>query len=563
MNLRIMQKMIVGYVFIIVLPTLVLSLLFYNHLYQSAVEESERSRQQYLEQAQSEVAIDINELESVHSLFQQNTLVIQYLEKTYPSSSEEIYTFTEHVLPLFTYISASQSLIKSVRLYKKEEPMNPIFNMVYSYADLGGSDPRIRELRAGEGLWIHRMEKGVPSFRYYKKIHTRYYLKEAGMIEIVLNEKEFYRQFEAWSGSDAVVTVEIDGRYYRLRGDATLEPTVGKPTSRVQDLIEVLEPSVRVYIDKPLSNGVRIQWRNLFFGAILAYLVILTSLYYSLATSIARRIKSLAKHIRLAKTNRFDRFEAEAYADEIGYLISSYNILIFNIDELVNKVHKAELRQKEAAFIALQSQINPHFIYNTLEGIRMTAELNGDTDAAEMAYTLGLILRYNLSGQANGTLKDELDNVANYLSMYKKRLGSRFRYRLQVEPELERIPCPRFILQPIVENCIVHGFKDKLGDTAITIRIEGEAELVLVTVEDNGTGIAPARLSTMQRYFHGELERMEIEASGLGIGMQNIYERLKAFYGPASTIRMENGPSGGTICTLVLAAKGDGKGEAE
>lgn len=148
--------------------------------------------------------------------------------------------------------------------------------------------------------------------------------------------------------------------------------------------------------------------------------------------------------------------------DEFGYLISNYNAMIARIDELVNRVQKVEILKKDAEFKMLQAQIQPHFLYNTLETMRMLARANDDSTVSEMAYSLGSLMRYSLSRKDNTTIGEEWEYLRQYLAIHKIRMPD-----LQIEWEKDEaatsIPCPRFILQPLVENSILHGFSKRRG----------------------------------------------------------------------------------------------------
>ena len=136
--------------------------------------------------------------------------------------------------------------------------------------------------------------------------------------------------------------------------------------------------------------------------------------------------------------------------------------MLLRMDELINNVHRAELRNKEAAYKVLQAQIKPHFLYNTLETIRMLAESNNDKEVAEISYWFGKLMRYSLSKQNEVVrLSDEIKYIDHYMKIHKMRLGNRLVLSYKIRMNTNRIPCPPFILQPLVENCIVHGLANK------------------------------------------------------------------------------------------------------
>ncbi|MRN52270.1 sensor histidine kinase [Paenibacillus monticola] len=252
----------------------------------------------------------------------------------------------------------------------------------------------------------------------------------------------------------------------------------------------------------------------------------------------------------------YRKLYTDTYSKELGFLISSYNSMIARIDELTNTVHKVELMKKEADFKMLQAQINPHFLYNTLETMRMHAEQNDDPDVAEMACSLGKLLRYSLSKSENETsLLSEIEHVEHYTAIHKVRMGSRLEVVWDISEDvasrLSTFRCPRFIVQPMVENSIQHGISKKRRKGMITISVEDTTEEVVLTIADNGVGIPPERLEIITKVLNGSLAPEDIPFTG-GIGLYNVNERIKAFYGNPFGISMTSVDGEGAQCIIRL-----------
>lgn len=156
-------------------------------------------------------------------------------------------------------------------------------------------------------------------------------------------------------------------------------------------------------------------------------LALLSFAYYTLASTITKRVLRLARHMRNLNDDNLkqsvSKEDKPGRRDEISFLTETYNSMLLRMDELINNVHRAELRNKEAAYKVLQAQIKPHFLYNTLETIRMLAESNNDKEVAEISYWFGKLMRYSLSAQDDHTvLSQELETVVFYLNIHKMRL---------------------------------------------------------------------------------------------------------------------------------------------
>ena len=247
-------------------------------------------------------------------------------------------------------------------------------------------------------------------------------------------------------------------------------------------------------------------------------------------------------------------YVSNPYTDEIGYLIASYNTMIQHIKDLIVKVQQEEIMRREAAYKALQAQIKPHFLYGTLETIRMLAKTNNDYEVEEIAFSLGKMMRYALATNDHVYLKDEIENIKAYLQIYKVRMEETFEFYIENDDPAvtNEFPCPQFILQPIVENSIKHGIRKVSGIGVIKIRIINEDRFVLITIKDNGIGILADRLQTINRMLEDSLDINEFRMDNNGYALYNIKERIRSFYGKESYILLQSWQGRGTLCTLKL-----------
>lgn len=197
-----------------------------------------------------------------------------------------------------------------------------------------------------------------------------------------------------------------------------------------------------------------------------------------------------------------------------------------------NANYEKEMLLKQANLQALQSQINPHFLYNTLECIRGMALLEGQVDISDIAWSLSRFFRYSISGKSNVvTLKDELDNCETYARIQKYRFRNRFTLEIEGNRDVEDMMLPKLTLQPIVENAMLHGLQDTLSGGVIRIQIQQINRDVQIVVSDNGCGMSPERLEELNfRTHNGNGTRSE--GSHNGIAMYNVDRRIKLYFGP-------------------------------
>jgi two-component system sensor histidine kinase YesM len=295
---------------------------------------------------------------------------------------------------------------------------------------------------------------------------------------------------------------------------------------------------------------------SLFIPVILLLLLLTSILFINFAAG-TRRISRLTRHFQASNSGNLEPLEQDNYHDEIGFLYECYNRMAGNINHLVNDVYKAELKSRDARYYALQSQINPHFLLNSLENIRMTAMMHGDNETSGMIYKLAKMMNYTIR-QSNlvSTLAQEVDHCRNYLEFCVIRMGSGFNYTIACPDELAEQACPKFILQPIVENSIEHAFDSRAQKKKVTIAISSIDEEIQVEVADNGRGMDAESLEALRLLLKNGLEDNGTKAEyspeeGHGIGLLNVHERLKIFFGSSCGIEIESSDRG-TIVKLLL-----------
>ncbi|MDU2240784.1 MAG: sensor histidine kinase [Paenibacillus sp.] len=196
----------------------------------------------------------------------------------------------------------------------------------------------------------------------------------------------------------------------------------------------------------------------------------------------------------------------------------------------------------------MASQINPHFLFNALESIRMNAHLKGDKEIANVVRLLGKMMRKNLEvGRESTPLKEELEMVSSYLEIQKFRYEDRLSYTLSIDPAASFIRVPPLIIQPLVENAVVHGVEDKEEGVHVEVRIERADELVRVTVRDNGMGMTPERLQEVMSFISGIKEPEQKR-----IGLRNVHQRLVLSYGEEHGLRIKSDYGVGTEISFTI-----------
>jgi two-component system sensor histidine kinase YesM len=282
-------------------------------------------------------------------------------------------------------------------------------------------------------------------------------------------------------------------------------------------------------------------------------ITIIVALFISTVFSFALT-NPLRKMMRLMKNVQEGDFNVQfqvKYRDEVGQLGNQFNRMIVRIDHLIQDIYLMETKKKEAELHALQSQINPHFMYNTLESIRMAAELNDDQIAADMIAILGKLLRYSISDlHEEVTLEDEVLHMRNYVEMLNYRYPNRFQLETSISNDLWSYPIIKLVLQPIVENAIYHGMDDNKQVMRIEMSSERTAQGLWLRIKDDGLGMDEETLDRLNRSLAGAEEAVKRKSGG--IGLKNVNERIKLHYGNAYGLKVTSVRDLGTEVILQL-----------
>lgn len=281
--------------------------------------------------------------------------------------------------------------------------------------------------------------------------------------------------------------------------------------------------------------------------AVVITLIVTLLLLNRILTGVVKPLKKLEKYMVQVNPDNMDQRMEILTDDEIGHLSMKFNQMMDRIRNLKEQVIEEQEDKRKYELQALQAQINPHFLYNTLDSIIWMAETN-DSNIVAMTEALAKLFRISLNkGNEEISLERELEHVKNYLIIQSMRYADKFTYEISVDPGVERCRTIKLILQPIVENCIYHGIKKKRGTGKITIRAYRREQNLIIEVSDDGCGM-PKEIS--RKILSDEIESENI--SGSGIGVKNVNERIQLRFGKKYGLSYSSEEGVGTTVTYVL-----------
>ncbi|HZQ09206.1 MAG TPA: sensor histidine kinase [Anaerolineae bacterium] len=285
---------------------------------------------------------------------------------------------------------------------------------------------------------------------------------------------------------------------------------------------------------------------------IAALFAIVTS--YVLSSRINRPIRELVKSMKKAGAGVFDTVSFQSRNTEIQVLCSSFNSMVNQIETLMKHVVEKETETTHAQLRALEAQINPHFLYNTLETMRSIAVEHQIGSIAQICKGLADMFRYSISKSDElVTLRDEIRHVQNYMMIQSQRFGDKIRFECLIDNELLDCKTIKLILQPLIENSVFHGLEMKRGSGRILVSAYEEDGNISINVVDNGVGIEPAQAQRLNSIFQGTANK-DGAAIGTrtGIGLVNVNSRIKLYYGKQYGLSIFRTPNCETLVRVTI-----------
>ncbi|KHF37279.1 Sensor histidine kinase YehU [Paenibacillus sp. P1XP2] len=263
--------------------------------------------------------------------------------------------------------------------------------------------------------------------------------------------------------------------------------------------------------------------------------------------NFSRRTRAIMKALEKARNGDLSVRIPVEKEDELYEISDRFNHMCADLAEYIDRVYVSEIKQKQAELVAFQAQIKPHFLYNTLEAIRMRALSKKADDVGEMIYILSTLFRYSVKRDTIVALADEIEYCSLYLDLFRIRYANNFTYEIDVEPELMNIPVLKLSIQPLIENYIVHGLVMSRSDNRISIQAELRGRDLVIVLKDNGKGIEPQKREEIRRRLQGEsAERLA------SIGLVNTHERIKICFGDRYGLELSDESRQGTVIIMKL-----------
>ena len=542
---------ITGVVLGMVIFTMVL---FLNTYQQSLVRSAQTSSRQAVEQVSNTVAGYVSDMDGLL------TLVKDTLEETGRDDQlrreffEDLLLIRTDVAAVTTYDSAGNLL--DCRTLEHEPRENIYQNLSFQgqwlskYGEGYISQPHVESIfpgwypwvvtmiepleRNGEEAWVALDLRFASISSYINNVgigqHGYCFLMDESGILYHPQQQLIYSQLKS---EDTATLADLpDGTYSESNVIYVLQTVEGSPW-------RVVGVS---YVDELVTSSL---WENFWLLALAAVAILLAALVSSIVISraLSRPLKGLSRAMRQFEKNA-DTFTYAPVggAREVQELSESFGHMVVKIQHLMETVRREEINLRKTELKALQAQINPHFLYNTLDSIAWMCEQGRNDEAVQMVNALAQLFRISISrGHELIPIRSELRHAESYLKIQKHRYKNQFSYRFDVDESCLDFLCNKITLQPIIENAIYHGINGLVDEGEIVITLRADGSDVVFTVADNGVGMEEEQIQAILR---------KERSDHTGIGIKNVNDRLKIYFGEGYGITIDSEPDVGTTVTI-------------
>ncbi|MDI4647807.1 sensor histidine kinase [Cohnella hashimotonis] len=577
-NVRLRNKMLIVYFLSVFIPVVLTNVIFYNITTNNVKKQKMRDISLAIEQIRNDFMTQVNVAVGISAVIYNDALLIEYMDKNYDVPSDYVYNYQTYIISMLNKYSPVYEAIQRITLYSDND------TLIYG----GQVEPVMASTR--EQPWYRLVRDSALSAPIVLRTTSDYPGATGDMLSVVrkIADTEAAEPWEKYMKIDLhpeaikeiFHNVTLEGDLYLLQGNEiqyTTNPEVD--LAQTADFAATPVSKDTIVIDEdfkgvPYLSDWRIVGRfkesavleevrkSKYFVLYLAIPNVLlpTLIIIWFSRSLNARLVRILKHMKKVKNHTFETIARQDAQDEIGQLTAEFNRMTLQIKSLIHDVYIADIQKKEllikrnqSQLHALQSQINPHFLFNSLETIRMRSLMKKEEETARIIHSMAKIFRKSLTwGKDWVTIRDELDLVACFLDIQKYRFGDKLDYRIEADESVLGLMIPKMTLQPLVENASIHGIEKLKEGGLIRIAVAKTAEGLVCTVQDNGAGIPPDRLASIL----SELEQSE--EMGESVGIKNVYYRLKLYYKDKFGFEVSSKEGEGTTFRLVVRGEAEG-----
>lgn len=471
-------------------------------------------------------------LEDVKNFVQNNDFVITQISVESENSANIIHFFDTNSSGINVDFCVP---VNSMDIYEGNVSYGYVYTKELPKTENGdGSIGEMKFLLSGRKIFDHVLDYHIADSAIMSKKGALYYTDSERQSRLEPEFQELYQSNE----SNGILH---NGLFYRQYYFISTSSQYGYKMITIVDSSTIFQKNLSLFL--------------LVIAGTLLIFLIMTFFIAARANYDARFLNKIVHSIQLAKSGQFSHIKVGNRKDEYGVIAQEFNDMICQLEEFIRTEYVLKLRQKETEMQALQHQINPHFLYNTLEIIRSCALVHNDLQVADAVYYLGGMYRDIVKGDNIITIEKELDILNKYLKIMEFKYNDNFYYQVDVSEEIQKLETIKLWMQPLVENFFVHGFDRNSEFNLLLIHGQEEKDYYMIEFINNGSQIDPDKLQEINSWLQGDGE----PSSGGSIGIQNVYHRLRFFYGEALQIQLCNNTEAGITVSIRIYKKKEEK----
>ena len=535
------KKMFLFFLLLILIPCLLVSFVFFLANQTYFQEQQHSFAQEKLIQYRDDAEKILENHEQIYTQLLEHPNFLRFLDGFYFQDSDQIALYRSEFLDMFTYAENTlpKSEATSIHVYMLNGYLLPMGQYLSSIADL---DNYTISSKPDHGYWYFNSEKEI--YTWQKAIFSTSTRDRTAILEVSCAPSVLYDSLTILSDTTKRPAYLLYNKQPFALEDGNMIPLDTIPECEIQ--VSFSKIPLKIFLGE-LPSTPYIHFNILSITMLVSLLLILicSILYYIRVSRLSKRIVNFSNHISGAMKDSPTPF-TDTEEDEFSALVQNFNQMVVENDQLISQVKLEQLIQNELSYKILQAQIDPHFLYNSLEGIRMMAEIHDDEEVSEMLFALSRLMRYTFSvKKTQTTLEQEITLVEQYLKIQKMRLGSKMQYTISSDPDVHEITCPRFIIQPLVENAIKYA----LGNAVLHVRIHVglEQDHLIVLVENDGNNLTLERINKINQLL-SENAPLSDFASGTGIGLDNINSRMRHLFPNSFSLTLNSLRGGSSLC---------------